>query len=230
MQTIFVIDDEASITDAVQYGLEVEGFVVKVFHTGRAALTALAQQSPSLLILDVGLPDGSGFDFFRQYRTFCSAPVIFLTARNDEIDRIVGLEMGADDYIGKPFSVRELAARVRVVLRRDEVKQPALISAESDDAEFNINKDRKQIYYCGQLLVLTAHEYHLLVALICQPCRVLSRAQLLNQVWDAPEHRLERTVDTHIKGIRTKLRAINPENDPLKTHRGLGYSYNPSGK
>lgn len=119
-QTIFVIDDEISITDSVQFALEQEGFDVRVFHTGQEVMPALENGAPELLILDVGLTDGSGFDFFRQYRQQCQTPVIFLTARNDEIDRVVGLEMGADDYIGKPFSLRELVARVRVVLRRKE--------------------------------------------------------------------------------------------------------------
>lgn len=137
-QTIFVIDDEISITDSVQFALEQEGFDVRVFHTGQEVMPALENGAPELLILDVGLTDGSGFDFFRQYRQQCQTPVIFLTARNDEIDRVVGLEMGADDYIGKPFSLRELVARVRVVLRRKEstlnTQSNKNLQVNSDDA------------------------------------------------------------------------------------------------
>lgn len=226
-QTIFVIDDESSITDAVQFALEREGFVVKVFHTGNDALLALTQANPSLLLLDVGLSDGNGFNFFRQYREISRAPVIFLTARNDEIDRIVGLEIGAEDYIGKPFSLRELAARVRVILRRSELpladQRPA--AAQVSPPGFHVDEIRKQVHYCGQPLILTAHEYRLLTLLLSQPGRVYSRAQLLEQAWESPEHRLERTIDTHIKALRLKLRDICPEQDPIRTHRGMGYSF-----
>lgn len=226
-QTIFVIDDEASITDALQFALEREGFLVKVFHTGAAVLHALTLETPSLLLLDVGLSDGNGFDFFRQYREISRAPVIFLTARNDEIDRVVGLEIGAEDYIGKPFSLRELVARVRVVLRRSELplSDRRQSATNAFPADFRIDEIRKQIHYCGRLLTLTAHEYRLLTLLLSQPGRVYSRAQLLDQAWESPEHRLERTIDTHIKALRLKLRDINPEQDPIRTHRGMGYSF-----
>lgn len=239
-QMIYVIDDEVSITDALQFSLEQEGFEVRVFHTGQAVVDELEQQNPSLLILDVGLSDGSGFDFFRQYREVSAVPVIFLTARSDEIDRVVGLEMGADDYISKPFSVRELIARVRVVLRREEAikKQTAsnfdndsitYIEAEEANAVpiFVINDAAKKITYHNQLLSLTAHEYRLLQVLLSQPSRVFSRAQLLEHISDSPEHRLERTIDTHIKAIRLKLRNINDNEEPIVTHRGMGYSFEP---
>jgi two-component system catabolic regulation response regulator CreB len=226
-QTIFVIDDEASITDSVQFALEREGFQVSVFPTGQDALDALSDQKPSLFVLDVGLTDGSGFDFFRQYREISHAPVIFLTARDDEIDRVVGLEMGADDYIGKPFSLRELVARVRVVLRRNDTEAVAPNNNDETDSVFRTDEARKKIHYYDVMLTLTAHEYRLLDLLLSQPGRVYSRIQLLEKAWDAPEHRLERTVDTHIKEIRLKLREINKEHDPIKTHRGMGYSLEP---
>lgn len=236
-QTIFVIDDEISITDSVQFALEQEGFDVRVFHTGQEVMPALENGAPELLILDVGLTDGSGFDFFRQYRQQCQTPVIFLTARNDEIDRVVGLEMGADDYIGKPFSLRELVARVRVVLRRKEstlnTQSNKNLQVNSDDAVrqisvFRLDSVCKKIHYYDQLLTLTAHEYRLLELLLSQAGRVYSRAQLLEQTCDAPEHRLERTVDTHIKTLRLKLHEVAHDKDPIKTHRGLGYSFEPS--
>lgn len=223
---IFIIDDESSITDTLQFALEREGFTVQVFHRGQAALPILKQETPALILLDVGLADGNGFDFFRQYRAHTNAPVIFLTARNDEIDRVVGLEMGADDYIAKPFSLRELVARVRVVLRRGEsVQNTASHNPESNAAPaFRIDDIRKTVYYHGQLLSLTAHEYRLLQTLLGQPGRVFSRAQLLDQAWDAPEHRLERTIDTHIKSLRLKLHEACVTEDPIRTHRGMGYS------
>lgn len=234
--TIFVIDDEVSITDTVQFALEREGFLVRVFHAGKSVIEAMDHEHPDLMILDVGLTDGSGFDYFLQYRQLCQAPVIFLTARNDEIDRVVGLEMGADDYIGKPFSLRELVARVRVVLRRSESNQNKPGTQErsvvSDDViqhihAFHFDSVRKQIHYYDQLLNLTAHEYKILELLLSQPGRVYSRTQLLEKAWDAPEHRLERSVDTHIKTLRMKLREVSADKDPIKTHRGMGYSFDP---
>jgi len=180
-----------------------------------------------LIMLDIGLSDGNGFDFFRQYREISRAPVIFLTARNDEIDRVVGLEIGAEDYIGKPFSLRELIARVRVVLRRSEPQtaDPQPKPSYGNTTEFRIDEARKQIHYHDCPLMLTAHEYRLLTLLLSHPGRVYSRSQLLEQAWEAPEHRLERTIDTHIKALRLKLRDIRPDQDPIRTHRGMGYSF-----
>jgi two-component system catabolic regulation response regulator CreB len=229
---IFIVEDEPSIAQTVRFALESEGFTTQHFTTGGSCLNAFEDNSPSLILLDVGLADGSGFDFFRLFRQRCSAPVVFLTARGEEIDRVVGLEMGADDYIVKPFSLRELVARVRVVLRRLDDAQTAnneeldhLRAATS--GVFAIDQLRRQINYLSTALVLTPHEYYLLETLISQPGRVFSRSQLLERAWDNPDHRLERTVDSHIKSLRNKLREVDSEKNPIRTHRGIGYSLDP---
>jgi two-component system catabolic regulation response regulator CreB len=229
---IFIVEDEPSIAQTVQFALDSEGFATEHFITGTACLEAFDTRTPALILLDVGLADGSGFDFFRQFRQHCSAPVIFLTARGEEIDRVVGLEMGADDYIVKPFSLRELVARVRVVLRRPKgsdasaVEEPVRPSGDPSGS-FAVDQPRRQILFHSTALDLTPHEYRLLETLISQPGRVFSRGQLLERAWDNPDHRLERTVDSHIKSLRNKLRAIDPECAPIRTHRGLGYSLDP---
>lgn len=226
---IFIVEDEPSIAQTVRFALEAEGFGTAHFPTGAACLEALAGATPALVLLDVGLADGSGFDFFRHIRRLSAAPVIFMTARGDEIDRVVGLEMGADDYIVKPFSLRELVARVRAVLRRaGENTQNGDASAEdAGAATFRIDVARRRIHYRAQPLDLTLHEYRLLEALLSQPERVFTRGQLLERAWDDPDHRLERTVDSHIKSLRGKLRAIDPDANPICTHRGMGYSLVP---
>jgi two-component system catabolic regulation response regulator CreB len=234
--TIHLVDDEPAIAEAVSFALQAEGFRCQHFATGGACLAALAQQVPSLVLLDVGLPDGSGFDFFRRIRELSSVPVVFLTARREEIDRVVGLEMGADDYIVKPFSLRELVARVRMVLRRGAspnqnasqgASRPAPGTAEAAamvSGRFQRDSARRVISFCGTALDLTLHEYQLLEALLQHPGRVYTRAQLLDQEWEAPDHRLDRTVDSHIKSLRAKLREVNSAADPIRTHRGMGYS------
>jgi len=230
---IFIVEDEPSIAQTVQFTLEAEGFATQHFTTGAGCLAALEGGSPSLVLLDVGLADGSGFEFFRRIRQLTEAPVIFMTARGDEIDRVVGLEMGADDYIVKPFSLRELVARVRAVLRRVDAAsataagKPESLLATGATEVFRIDTIRRQIYYHAQPLDLTLHEYRLLETLLSHPERVFTRGELLERGWDAPDHRLERTIDSHIKSLRNKLREIDPEANPICTHRGMGYSLTP---
>jgi two-component system catabolic regulation response regulator CreB len=194
--------------------------------TGQSALEALAGADIALTILDIGLPDINGFELFKKLTAVSEAPVIFLTARAAEIDRVVGLELGADDYIPKPFSPRELTARVRSVLRRTQraAASPGPEPGTAGALPFEIDEDRKRIAYFGKPLVLSRYEYRLLKVLVGRPGRVFSRQELMEHAWDAPDHSLERTVDAHIKTLRAKLRLITPERDPVKTHRGLGYS------
>jgi len=218
---IFIVEDEPSIAQTVQFTLEAEGFSAEHFSTGTSCLAALESARPSLILLDVGLADGSGFEFFRRIRQLTEAPVIYMTARDAEIDRVVGLEMGADDYIVKPFSLRELVARVRAVLRRVGTSAARLTGTAE---VFQLDAVRMQIHYHAQLLELTLHEYRLLETLLSHPERVFTRGQLLERGWDDPNHRLERTIDSHIKSLRNKLREINPDADPIRTHRGVGYS------
>lgn len=225
-QTVLIVEDESVIAQTIDYALETEGFLPVWVMTGRDALAALRQQPIALVVLDVGLPDASGFDVCREIRRFSAVPIIFLTARSEEVDRIVGLELGADDYLAKPFSPRELTARVRAVLRRGQGSSAALSAAPTLAAAaiWSVDEARCRITYRGAALELTRNEYRLLRTLVAQPGRVFSRDQLMEAAWDDPGSALDRTVDAHIKTLRTKLRAAAPEADPIVTHRGLGYS------
>lgn len=221
--SILVVEDETAIADNISYALRTEGFAPHHVPLGEEALNALRSQaiSPSLIVLDIGLPDISGFEVCRRLRQFSDVPVIFLTARNDEIDRIVGLEIGADDYITKPFSPRELVARIRVVLRR---LSPSHNTASVAPAIFELRKPEARILFHGHPLDLTRYEYLLLKTFLEHPGHVLSRAQLMDKVWSDTPDTLDRTVDAHIKSLRAKLRAIHATSDPIRTHRGMGYS------
>lgn len=219
-RTVLIVEDELAIADSIAYALRTDGFTPLHVTLGQQALDAMQGESaPALLVLDVGLPDMNGFEVCRRLRQFSNVPVIFLTARSDEIDRIVGLEIGADDYVTKPFSPRELVARIRVVLRR---LAPAPVPAKV--LRFELRQHEARVVYCGQALELTRYEYLLLKALLDYPGHVLSRAQLMDRVWaDAPDT-LDRTVDAHVKSLRAKLRLIDATLDPIHTHRGMGYS------
>jgi two-component system catabolic regulation response regulator CreB len=177
----------------------------------------------ALVVLDVGLPDANGFDVCRELRRRHAVPVIFLTARSGEVDRVVGLELGADDYVAKPFSPRELTARVRAVLRRSNGAAAPATTANAT-AEWAHDGARCRISYRGRALDLTRNEYRLLGALLAAPGRVFSRDQLMTAAWDDPGAAMDRTVDAHIKSLRAKLREAAPDAEPIETHRGLGYS------
>lgn len=219
MTTILLIEDEAAIADTVIYALESEGLRCVWKTLGREGIGYLHEHGDvALIILDVGLPDGSGFEFCKEIRRDSNVPIIFLTARNHEIDRIVGLEIGADDYVSKPFSPRELAARVKVILRRTGPGIP------QDETEFVIERSKGRIRYRGTLLELTHYEFQILALFLQQPERIFSRGQIMDRVWSEPDTSLERAVDTHIKSLRAKLSAIHNDSDPIHTHRGMGYS------
>lgn len=217
---ILIVDDEPAIADTLAYALRTEGFDTTCLGLGRDALAALRGDGYALAILDVGLPDMSGFDVCRELRRHSDIPVIFLTARSDELDRIVGLELGADDYVPKPFSPREVASRVRAILRR---ARPAAPAPEATP-RFVHDPEGARVAYHGVWLALTRYEYRLLATLLERPGRVLSRARLMEIVWCDAEDSLERTVDAHVKTLRAKLRAVREDDDPIETHRGLGYS------
>jgi two-component system, OmpR family, catabolic regulation response regulator CreB len=219
--TILVVEDESAIAETIVYALQTEGFGVVWKTTGREALAAAVEPAVALVVLDVGLPDGNGFDVCRELQRRRAVPVIFLTARSTEVDRIVGLELGADDYVAKPFSPRELTARIRAVLRRAAAARTAPAAATGP---WQHDADRCRIRYRGGDLSLTRNEYRLLAALLASPGRVFSREQLMTAAWDDPGAALDRTVDAHIKLLRAKLREAAPESDPIVTHRGLGYS------
>lgn len=233
---ILIVEDEPAIADTLLYALKTEGFAPEWCSTGRAGLAALAAKSFALVVLDVGLPDGSGFDVCKQIRTQSAIPVLFLTARNTELDRVLGLELGGDDYLVKPFSPRELTARVKAILRRTSAANaphPGGDSHPLDDkatgaaGELAIDDERCSATFRGVLLVLTRYEFRLLKALAAKPGRVFSREQLMAAAWEDPGASLDRTVDAHIKTLRAKLRSIAADTDPIQTHRGLGYSLRP---
>lgn len=223
---ILVVEDEAAIAETIVYALQTEGFVPVWKNTGRDALAAAVEQPFALVVLDVGLPDMSGLDVCRELQRSGRIPVIFLTARNAEVDKIVGLELGADDYMAKPFSPRELTSRVRAVLRRTEEKAGSVPNASASAAAGVWQNDpaRCRITYRGRVLDLTRNEYRLLSALLASPGRVFNRDQLMTAAWDDPGASLDRTVDAHVKTLRAKLRECAPDADPIITHRGLGYS------
>jgi len=225
MPRVLLVEDEPAIADTLVYALETERFEVTHALTGHAALDAFAEQPHDFLILDIGLPDMSGLDVCRTLRETSAVPVLFLTARDGEIDRILGLELGGDDYVTKPFSPREIVARVRAILRRtqgggDSPPPPAPTSTRP----LHHDATAMRIHCHGRALDLTAHEYKLLLVLLGQPGRVFTRDQLLDRAWDDPGAVTDRTIDAHVKSIRSKLRQCQPgAEDLIQTRRGLGY-------
>ncbi len=220
---ILVVEDEPGIADTLQYALRTDGFDPAWVATGEEAVAQVRAQPPALVILDVGLPDTSGFEVFKRLRALADLPVIFLTARSDEIDRVVGLELGADDYVAKPFSPRELVARVRSILRRSAKTAGAGASA-APPIPVQVDAGRRQIRFYGRLLELSRYEFGLLQTLASRPGHVFSRDALLEQVWDDATDSIDRTVDAHVKTLRAKMKLVAPLLDPIRTHRGSGYA------
>lgn len=236
---ILVVEDESGIADTIQYVLATDGYGPVLCATAQQALREFASQAPALAILDVGLPDMSGFELFRQLQALpggAQVPMLFLTARSDEIDRVVGLELGADDYIAKPFSPRELVARVRGILRRSVrarlpaatpgVAPPAVQAPATADPPppFLLDEERRQIRFYGRALELSRYEYGILRLLVQRPGRVFTREELLAKVWDQASDSFDRTVDAHIKTLRAKLKTVAPEVEAIRTSRGAGYA------
>lgn len=250
---ILIAEDESGIADTLQYVLKSDGFTPVWCATAEEAIAQFALEPPALAILDIGLPDLNGFELFKRLQALNQSmggpevPMVFLTARSDEIDRVVGLELGADDYIAKPFSPRELVARVRTILRRSARNGagspaaaagpnhgiPPQIAPQAPAAApqvpampFALDNERMQIRYYGRLLELSRYEYGLLRLLVQRPGRVFTRDELLELVWDDASDSFDRTVDAHIKTLRAKLKAIAPEVEPIRTLRGTGYALN----
>jgi two-component system catabolic regulation response regulator CreB len=217
---VLIIEDEPAIAETLIYAFKEAGIATTHKLLGGEAMTQIKQQVFDFVILDVGLPDMTGFDVCKLIRAESNIPILFLTARNHEIDRIVGLEIGADDYVTKPFSPREVVARVNAILRRTALKQ----EPQHKNVSFIVDELANRIQYRDQLLDLTRYEFLLLKTLIQQPQRVFSRNQLMDIVWVNAENTLERTVDAHIKTLRAKLRAVDTQTEAIITHRGMGYS------
>ena len=221
MPTILIAEDESAIAQTVLYALRAEGWQAEHVLLGGEVLPRLRQGGIDLVILDVGLPDANGFEVCRALRAESAVPVIFLTARDGEVDRVLGLELGGDDYVPKPFSPRELVARVRARLRR---VTPVVDGGWRVHGRFGIDEAGHRIRFDDHVLDLTRYEYGLLAALLVRPGAVLTRAQLMDRVWGDALESGDRTVDTHVKTVRAKLREIDGAADPIHTHRGLGYS------
>ncbi len=225
---ILLLEDDPAIAKTVVYALERAAFAVTHSLLVRDALRQLEIAAFDLLLLDVGLPDGSGLDVCRAVRAHparAHLPIIMLSAQGEEIDRVLGLELGADDYMGKPFSPRELVARVRALLRR--AAAPAATSASANAAvtpELELDAQGQRAHLRGQWLPLTRREFGLLAHLLRQPGRIYSREALLDAVWGTDSDSTERTVDTHIKTLRAKLQQVDLAHDYITTHRGMGYA------
>ncbi len=219
---ILIVEDEPAIADNIKYALETEGFETIWHSSGERVMSLMARESPDLIVLDIGLPDINGMELCKKIRESHATPIIFVTARSDEIDRVVGLEIGGDDYVVKPFSPRELSARVKAVLRRT-MEAPAS-HERSSPTPFEVDEAKRRVSYFNHALDLSRYEYELLTLLIRRPGRVFSRDQLMDMVWDEPEMSMDRTVDAHIKNIRAKLKRVKPDVHPIQTHRNIGYS------
>lgn len=237
MPRVLVVEDEVAIADTLLFALGNEGFETRWTRLAGEALVILRAEPVDLVILDVGLPDMTGFEACKVLRQFSTVPVMFLTARAGEVDRVVGLEIGADDYVVKPFSPREVVARVRAILKRSISPRGGATAGVSTAhgpsvvaAEFHVDATRALIEFLGHALSLTPHEFQLLQKLVSQPQRVWSREQLLAAIGQPADVGYERNVDGYIKSLRAKLREVDASREPIQTHRGFGYSYQPGGR
>jgi DNA-binding response OmpR family regulator len=229
VKTVLVVDDEPKIVDVVREYLEHAGFAVRTAGDGPAALERARALAPDLVVLDLGLPGLDGLDVARQLRRSSRVPVIILTARGDEVDRIIGLELGADDYLVKPFSPRELVARVRAVLRRVDQREAAGGDEPIVRGDVVVDPARRRVTVAGRPVDLTPTEFELLAHLARQPGRVFTRAQLLTAIHGVAVESYERAVDAHVKNLRRKL-----EPDPRRpryvlTAHGVGYRFTDDG-
>ncbi len=225
MLKVLLVEDEISIADNVRVALQQEGFFLDHAKTGAEGLRLIGLKSYDVLIFDVGLPDQTGFELCKKIRTSVQTPLLFLTARSEEVDKIVGFELGADDYLTKPFSPRELSMRVRALAKRSQQSQMNADSTrQSERGLFKIDHEKMKIHFGGVPLELSRYEYRLMELMIRRPGVVFSRQQLMEAVWEDPGMSLERTVDAHIKSLRAKLKTAQPSRSPIETHRGTGYS------
>lgn len=217
---ILIIEDEHEIAELVEMALVRQHYGARIAVTAQQAQQYLAQEAFDLVLLDVGLPDMNGFDLLKIVRAQYALPVIMLTAQDEEPDRILGLELGADDYLGKPFSPRELVARMKAVLRRTQpFRQPENSETWQDDTQACC------IRYRGQALPLTLGEYRLLQTLLKRRERVFSREELLTSMFGSHHPSDPNTINTHIRALRQKLRAAQIDEHCIRTHHGLGYSF-----
>lgn len=230
MTTIALVDDDRNILTSVSMVLEAEGFDVRTYTDGASALTALSQAEPDLAILDIKMPRMDGMEVLRRLRLKSDMPVIFLTSKDEEIDEVIGLRMGADDYVRKPFSQRLLVERIRAVLRRREAaEEPTVERAEADKVirrgKLEMDPLRHSTLWDGENVTLTVTEFLILHALAQRPGFVKSRDQLMDAAYDDQVYVDDRTIDSHIKRIRKKFRDVADDFNSIETLYGVGYRY-----
>jgi two-component system alkaline phosphatase synthesis response regulator PhoP len=222
-KTILVADDKANVRNLMRECLETEGFRVFIASNGREALYAARKEKPDLILLDIMMPEMSGFDFIRAYRKERETPIILLTAKLDETDKVLGLELGADDYVTKPFSMKELLARINAVLRRAGrlTTTPEILSA----GKIHLDWESRTITVEGQSTNLTPSEFQLLYTLMSTPGRVFSRSELLRKLQGTDFENVERTIDVHIRNLRTKIESDPAKPTYIETVFGAGYKF-----
>jgi len=223
MNTILIIDDDADIRDVVRIALTQAGFQTQEAGDGHSGLKAVEQLKPDLVVLDIGLPEMDGLEVCRTVRVSSEVPILFLTAQGDEIDRIIGLEMGADDYLPKPFSPRELVARVKAILRRGGI---AVEDKPLRHGILEVDQSRHLTRVRGELVALTAREMDLLVKLMIRPDQVHARPALVDAIYGANIHVSDRTMDSHLRNLRAKLSAAGC-GDAVETMHGIGIRMGP---
>ncbi|MEM9192563.1 MAG: response regulator transcription factor [Myxococcota bacterium] len=223
MTRVLVVDDEPRIREVVQYALEREGFAVETAAEGSQVPSLVAASAPDLIVLDIMLPGIDGLELCRQLRKTSTVPILFLSAKGEEIDRVLGLELGGDDYLTKPFSPRELTARVKAILRRAPGSPGAEPTTEVlAHGGVRVDRERHQVHVGAVEVVLTPTEFGVLSALLERPGVVLSRGQLMQRAYSYDNHVTERTIDTHVRRIRAKFREVGGT-DPIATVHGVGY-------
>ncbi|MGY2736460.1 response regulator [Sphingomonas sp. UYP23] len=229
--TIALVDDDRNILTSVSIALQAEGFVTRLYSDGETALKALIDNPPDIAILDIKMPRMDGLELLRRLREKSMIPVIFLTSKDDELDEALGLAMGADDYIAKPFSQRLLIARIRAILRRTEVSQggPAGDEPAADTAlvrgRLAMDTARHRVTWGGETVVLTVTEFLILETLAQRPGIVKTRNQLMDAAYHDDIYVDDRTIDSHIKRVRRKFRQVDPEFDAIETLYGAGYRF-----
>jgi len=222
---ILIVEDEKAIAESLAYSMRKEGFEVQAVADGETALRTAEEFKPDLVILDILLPAISGLDVCRVLRARSTVPIVMLTAKAEEVDRVVGLEMGADDYITKPFSIRELIARVRAALRRAEMTPDKAPVPHFDDGRLKVDFSEPSVTLEGKPVVLAPRELQLLRALVAHRGRVRTRQQLLEEAWGGDDYIDPRTVDVHIRWLRKKLEPGDTGTRYIETIRGLGYRF-----
>jgi two-component system, OmpR family, response regulator RegX3 len=225
-RTILLVEDEASITEPLTAALEREGWATHVTASAREAPGLVTSTEPDLVLLDVMLEDGSGFDVCREIRQTSRVPIIMLTARGEELDRIIGLELGADDYVVKPFSARELIARIRAVMRRTaDVVAPAARDDRIEIGDVVLESSMRRVTLAGDEVDLTRKEYELLALLMRNAGMVLTRERLIDEVWDTNWYGSTKTLDVHVSGLRKKLGDDAGTPRYVHTLRGVGFRF-----